>query len=222
MAHFREFTDRDAFNEGAAGFIEGALRARLKETGTASLVLSGGRTPGAIYEKLSRADLEWPRVMVTLSDDRDVPSTSPYSNAALVRQTLLKDEAAHANYVELVPGVIDQKVLPFDMVVLGMGEDGHIASLFPAAKGVAAVLDPSATPACVALVPDPLPVEAPYSRLTLTLSALLASRAILLLLTGEAKRCIYERAAEGKQTGSRPVCGIVCQKKVPVSVFWTP
>ena len=114
-----------------------------------------------------------------------------------------------------------ERALPFDVVVLGMGEDGHVASLFPGAPGLAAALDPSAAPACIAMTPDPLPKEAPYPRLTLTLSALLASRFIVLLLAGDSKKRVFERARQGKDVAAMPIRGIVNQDRVPVSVFWS-
>jgi 6-phosphogluconolactonase len=222
MMEFLTFPDCDAMTKAVAAAMETALRQRLSQPGTVSLALSGGRTPGPIYETLSSADLDWSRVTVTLSDDREVPPTSPYSNAKLVRETLLKGAAARARFVPLQAGPVDPALLPFEIVLLGMGEDGHTASLFPGAKGLAEALDPDAEPQCVVMTPVPLPVEAPYPRLSLTLPAILSARQILLLLVGEAKKKVFEKACEDGPATSMPIRAILRQSRVPLTVYWAP
>jgi 6-phosphogluconolactonase len=222
MTEFVALPDRGALAERSALLIQTALRKRLEAMGSASLVLSGGRTPGPTYTQLSTTDLDWRNVTATLSDDRDVPSASPYSNARLVRETLLVNRAARARFVALAPGALDPSLLPLGVTVLGMGEDGHVASLFPGVEGLDDALDPAAAPACVRMTPDPLPAEAPYPRLTLNLAALLASVSIVLLLAGETKRRVYEGARQGADMRAMPVRAIVNQSIVPVTVFWAP
>jgi 6-phosphogluconolactonase len=161
-------------------------------------------------------------VTITLSDDREVPPTSPYSNAKLVRETLLKGVAACARFMPLQAGPIDPAMLPFDIVMLGVGEDGHIASLFPGAAGLAEALDLGAVAQCVVITPIPLPVEAPYPRLTLALSAILSSRWIMLLLAGETKKHVFETACEGGDAALMPVRGVLHQNQVPLTVCWAP
>lgn len=222
MMEFLAFPDCDAMTKGVATAMETALCQRLAQPGAVSLALSGGRTPGPIYEKLSSADLDWSRVMVTLSDDREVPPTSPYSNEKLVRQTLLKGAAARTHFMPLQAGPVDPALLPFEIVLLGMGEDGHTASLFPGASGLAEALDPDAEPQCVVLTPVPLPVEAPYPRLSLTLSAILSARQIMLLLTGETKKKVFERASGDGPAAAMPIRAILRQSGVPLTVYWAP
>lgn len=205
-------TDRPAvevFDSGAAAAdaacaaIAERLKAAIIDRGAANLCVTGGSTPGPVYDRLKDADLDWARVSITLSDERWVDTASPDSNARLVRERLLQGRAAAATFVCLkgeetdpVHGAwaADLKVAPlepFDAVLLGMGEDGHICSLFPGSP----VLEEGMNPAGSRLVlhtpaGDPAP---PQDRMTLTLPALIYAGLILIYVTGPAKRAILER-----------------------------
>jgi 6-phosphogluconolactonase len=209
----------EALADTAAAAIADRLAAGLAARGHASLVATGGRSPGPVYDRLAQADLDWPHVAVTLSDERHVDVDSPNSNARLLRERLFAGRAAAAQYLPLTDyaeGVL-RKLMPFDAVMLGMGEDGHIASLIPGSPVMAQAMDPEGQ-ALTAESPQGFG-SPPVARITLTLSALLQSRAIFLLIAGEAKRQVISRAAAGEDL---PVAAILDQDRVPVRVFWAP
>jgi 6-phosphogluconolactonase len=159
-------------------------------------------------------------VVVTLSDERCVPPGDAASNQKLVRERLLVGAAAKAHLIPLWPlpeRAALEAIAPFDAVMLGMGEDGHIASLIPGDPGLAAAMDPQGQ-ALLADVPAGLG-SPPLARVTLTLKALLSARAIFLLTAGGAKREVLERALAGEDL---PVRALLKQTTVPVRVLWAP
>lgn len=215
------FPDQDAAAQAAAAAIENRLTQAIATRGQAAFVGTGGRSPGPVYDRLSRAPLDWSRVTVTLSDDRCVPQSDPASNARLVRERLLIDAAATATFAPLWTGEMAddaaiRALLPFDVVLLGMGEDGHIASLIPGDPGLDAAMDPAGK-RLLAAVPAGLG-SPPLPRVTLTLAALLAAREILVLISGEAKRDVVTRAAAG---ADYPVAPLLLQPIVPVRILWS-
>jgi len=205
--------------DAAAEAIEAALRRGLAARGRASLAATGGRSPGPVYDRLSQAALDWPHVAVTLSDERQVAADSPNSNARLLRERLFVGAAAAAQFLPLTdyaePAL--RQLLPFDAVMLGMGEDGHIASLIPGSPVMAHAMDPQGE-ALTAESPAGFG-SPPLARITLTLSALLQSRAIFLLIAGEAKRQVIADARKGADL---PVRALLTQDRVPVRVLWAP
>lgn len=209
------------------------LRAALKTRGRASLVVSGGRSPIAFFHALAAANLEWSDIWVSLADERWVPPSSPDSNEKLVRENLLTGHAAAAHFVPLKTeaaapeAALDDRThalaampRPFDVLVLGMGDDAHTASLFPGAPGVEQALRPDATPATVAI--DPRTPGANHRRISLNLAALLDARHIALLLQGAGKRGVLERALLAGVTFDMPITAILHQSRVPVEVHWSP
>jgi len=223
------FPDSDAAAQAAADGVAEALSAAIATRGKATLVATGGRSPGPVYDRLRAAKLDWSRVSVTLSDERFVPPSSPDSNAGLLQRRLFSGPPAAAAFVplwsdvatsDLAAAAADPAVAalaPFDVVMLGMGEDGHIASLLPGAAFLPAAMDLS-RPAAAMGVPAGVG-SPPMPRITLTLKALLESRAIFLLIAGEVKRDVVARAAAGADL---PVRGILAQDRVPVRVLWAP
>jgi len=213
------YASSDDLAEAAAAAVEQQLSDGLSERGRASLVATGGRSPGPTYDRLSRAALDWAHVAVTLSDERHVDVGSPNSNARLLRERLFVGRAAAAQFLPLTdyaePAL--KKLMPFDAVMLGMGEDGHIASLIPGSP----VMDFAMAPEGQALTAESPQGfgSPPVARITLTLSALLQSRAIFLLIAGEAKRQVIAQAQAGADL---PVRAILGQDRVPVRVFWAP
>jgi 6-phosphogluconolactonase len=203
----------------AAEALTAQLSRALEVRGRASLVGTGGRMPGPVYDRLSLAPLDWSKVVVTLSDERHVDIDSPESNARLLRERLLVRLAASAHFLPLTdyaePAL--RALLPFDAVMLGMGEDGHIASLIPGSPVLAEAMDRS-KPSLVAESPAGWG-SPPVARITLTLTALLQSRAIFLLIAGDAKRQVVADALAGAEL---PVRAILRQDRVPVRVLWSP
>jgi 6-phosphogluconolactonase len=215
-----DFPSAEAAAEAAAQAIAAELRRRLAERGRASLVATGGRSPGPVYDRLKDADLDWTRVTVTLSDERCVDADDPASNAGLVRRRLLQGAAAGAHLLPLwpvPPPAALAALQPFDAAMLGMGEDGHIASLLPGDPDLAAALAPQSAAPLVA-VPAGLG-KPPLPRVSLTLSALLSARAVFLLIAGEAKREVIARAQEGVVL---PVGALIAHARVRLRILWSP
>ncbi len=205
--------------EAATDAVTQRLSLGLAEHGRASFVGTGGRSPGPVYDRLSQVEIDWAHVVVTLSDERHVDASSPNSNARLVRERLLVGAAAKAQFLPLTDyaeGVL-KRLVPFDAVILGMGEDGHIASLIPGSPVLAQAMDPQGQ-ALTAESPQGFG-SPPVARITLTLSALLKSHAIFLLIAGEAKRQVITEALAGADF---PVRAILNQAQAPVRIFWTP
>jgi 6-phosphogluconolactonase len=214
------FPNAETLAEAAAHAIARNLREGLATRSRASLVATGGRSPGPVYDRLKAAELDWARVVVTLSDERCVPATDPDSNARLVRERLLQGTAARARFLPLWPEpdpAALEALQPFDAVMLGMGEDGHIASLIPGDPGLAQAMAPDAQAPSVR-VPQGLG-KPPLPRVSLTLSALLSARAVFLLIAGEAKREVIARAEGGEDL---PVRALIAQTRVPIRIFWCP
>jgi 6-phosphogluconolactonase len=212
------YPSADALADAAARAVSTQLAEALRLRGRAALVATGGRAPGPVYDRLRDAAPDWSRVIVTLSDDRCVPEDDPASNAGLVRARLLRGAAARAHLQPLWPQsdpAALAALLPFDAVLLGMGEDGHIASLIPGDPGLAAALT---TDDLTRPVPAGLG-DPPLARVTLTLRALLDARAIFLLIAGDAKRGVIERASAGADL---PVGRLLSQARAPVRILWSP
>lgn len=221
------FDSRDAASIAAAGHIAAALRTRLTTQGAASMVVTGGSSPARCYAELAATAIDWSRVHVVLSDERWVVPTHKDSNEKLVRDTLLCDRAAAA---ELIPiysaadspakrctalnGILRNLPLPFSCALLGMGDDGHFASLFPDADNLAAGLDPNNSEWCVPVTT----AASEHLRVSMTLGALLQSEQIVLLFFGAIKRDIYEQAKAAAP--DYPVTSLLSQARVPVHVFW--
>lgn len=209
-----------------------ALRVGLAWRGRASLVVPGGRTPVPLFHALRDAELDWAQVGITLTDERWVPEDHAGSNAALVRRELLAGRAGAARFVPLFqPGTgdaargaadawqaVQSLALPFDAVVLGMGEDGHFASLFPGDPLLPVALDTAVAPGCV---PMQAPVE-PADRISLNLPALLGTRRLFLFVTGEAKRNLLLAAARRDPGRHWPVSALLAQRHPLPEVFWAP
>ena len=187
------------------------LAARLGEAlsasaGPVTITVPGGSTPFPIIEALLAHDLDWTRLVVWPGDDRVVPEDHAASNTGRLRDLF---EPAGAEVVTLTEM---EAVPPFALAWLGMGTDGHIASLFPNTDP--RVDDPRRI---VRLTPDPLPPEAPFDRISLTMPALLASDALLFVIRGEEKRAIFEQALVGKH--DFPVARLLGAAKQPVICF---
>ncbi|MCL7488080.1 MAG: 6-phosphogluconolactonase [Desulfobulbaceae bacterium] len=225
------FTAAPELVENLADEIAGCLARAVRAKGRAGLVVSGGSTPEPLFRQLSRKKIDWQHVSITLADERWVDNSQPSSNEHLVRSLLLQNEASAARFIGLKNSaatadsgeqecheILNAFPRPFDMVILGMGDDGHTASLFPGAAQLARALDMHSGRNCLAITPP----DAPFGRMTLTLPALLDSRQIILHITGESKKKTLDKALAGGAPEEMPVRSILRQQKTPVRIFWAP
>lgn len=211
-------TDRQALAETLAEDLAHILRRRIAADSTALIAVSGGNTPKLMFDHLSRQVLAWDKVTITLVDERQVPVTSDRSNARLVSEHLLKNNAASAHFVPLFQNVAAASNLPvFDAVVLGMGDDGHTASFFPNGDNLAKALDPAAQDRIVTMqAPD-----AGEPRLTFTLKALLASPFLALHIEGDDKMKVLEKALTPGPVAEMPIRAVL-EATHPVTLYWAP
>lgn len=228
MVHFQSFAQKQALAYFLAQEVANQLHDAIISRGAASLVVSGGSTPKPFFEALKQQKLDWGKVYITLADERWVDATHEASNERLVRETLL---VPGAHFVSLknaaatpAQGALEASravgtmPLPFDVVILGMGDDGHTASLFPTAHELWDAFYPKdESVLCTALTP---PSYAPHPRITLTLPALLNTKRIILHITGQKKQEVYAKACEPGAIEEMPIRAILRQNNIPVDVYW--
>ena len=202
----------------AAAAIELTLRQAITTRGQASLMVSGGSSPRPLYERLSKVDLGWSKVTISLVDERWVNPGEPGSNEDFIRETLLQNKASATKFFGLKTSHETVKAgltasearfksleQPFDICVMGMGSDGHTASWFPHSRGLETALAPQNKNILCAIDAAGAPVAGDHPhRISLTLSAILASHAIFLFIPGEAKRTVFD-AAPSKPLIETPV-----------------
>lgn len=217
MFEWQAFADRETLDEALAAHVVSSLQQRIAQRGTAHLVLSGGSTPINLYSILADADVDWSRVVMLLADERWVPADHEDSNERLVRETLLTGKAKQAQFVSLLPTPDDEianiaglstllGTLPrFDMVLLGMGEDAHTASLFPCA----AALREGLTTTQGALITQPS--NAPHQRVSMSKQRLLSTEQGIIHIVGEKKKAVLELA---RKSGD--------EMRYPISAFLGP
>lgn len=226
-----EFPSANLLVEALATRVGKLLSEGIGKRGQAGLLVSGGSTPVPLFARLADMVLPWDRVMISLVDERWVDEQSPDSNENLVRRHLLQHRAAAARFIPMktadtTAGQGEKKCAaaltaiprPWDCLILGMGNDGHTASLFPGAARLEAAIDPHGGRICIAIQPP----AAPYERMTLTLPAILDSRQLFLHVEGEAKKKVLARAMEAGDPREMPIRSILRQKTTPLAIYWAP
>jgi 6-phosphogluconolactonase len=211
---FLEFETREMASKALAARLAELLEAAEKAQGKASLVVSGGTSPVMLFHCLREKPLPWQAITMVPSDERNVAANHPERNDAMIRHELLSGAAAQADLVSLIPpGEVPDH---FDAVVLGMGGDGHTASLFPGSPDLGRALSSKNKLESV---------EVPQlgsSRVSLTPSALLNAAALFLLFFGDEKRRVFEAAMAGNDVHEYPVRFALHQDAAPVAIFWAP
>lgn len=233
---FHKGADKQSLAEHLAGEISFQLSSAIKERGNAVMALSGGSTPKPLFEALATHDIDWSKVIITLVDERWVNEEHELSNAAFMKTYLLSKipgsvrfvplyEDANsvdaslpfviANYLQITHSSVDAP-RAFDVVVLGMGGDGHTASFFPDARNVAQLVDIDS--------PDPLlsccSKSTQVERVTWSLPVLLNTEFLALHFTGKDKKSVFEKASEGGDTVELPIRSVLFQDRVPLNVYY--
>jgi 6-phosphogluconolactonase len=229
--HEHRFPDIQALIAALAGEIRVDLEEAIAARGIASLIVSGGSTPVPLFRQLCRERLDWSKVWIGLADERWVDASDPQSNERLVRDELLKENAASAHFVgmknpaatpesgaEWAWRALKRLPRPFDVVLLGMGSDGHFASLVPNSLNLMRSLDIDAVPACVGMNS----LAPPHPRVSQNLSALLDARRIALMIVGDEKWSVYQRAKQSGAMSELPIRAVLTQQRTLVDVYWSP
>lgn len=227
-----DYRDRDALDTALAESLRAQIADAIEERGRAVLALAGGGTPLAMYRRLAKAPLDWSRVALLPTDERCVPRTHPARNASVLEAAF---SAAHgaillplgsadggpAASLAQAQAALAALLEPFDAIVLGMGNDGHTASLFPGAPQLEAALAANA-PDALRIDPDPLPPEAPFARITLSAARLKRTRVMHLVILGKEKRAALHRAQHSRDVLATPLSALLHADDVRLHIHWSP
>ncbi len=229
-AEWWDYEDAEEFASAVAGDVAFIIESAIDARGSAVIALAGGETPKPILAKLAEAKIDWKRVMIIPTDDRLVPLDNPLSNAAMLAKIFLLKGARvvpitteKADDYKLAGSAaaarIDDLHWPLDLVWLGVGKDGHTASIFPGPDFDDALNAPVARKA-VGVMPDPLPPEAPVARVTLTRAAIQAAKSIIIVLSGNDKKKMVELAIRDGDSSPLPIGRVLAGLETPVDIHW--
>lgn len=227
-----DYDDAAEMAAAVAGDIGFIIDSAIEARGSAVIALAGGKTPIPIYEKLAAAKLDWKRVTIVPGDERMVPLGDPLSNVTILAKYFLPKGA---RVMPIVPNATgDYKAAgrsadalmqdlhwPLDLCLLGVGSDGHAASIFTGPDFEEAVNGPKERRA-LGVLPDPMPSDAPVARVTLSLAAITTARALMIAVTGDAKRAVIETAIKQGPASPYPIGRALAGTDLPVDIHWAP
>ncbi len=232
-AEWWEYDTPTEMGAAVASDVQFIIERAIAAKGHALIVVPGGSTPGPMFAALAKAKLDWSKVTLLPGDERLAPADSPLSNATAIANAFAKTAATVIHPAEGVD-LADYKAAgrtadaaiadlpwPPDLVMLGMGADGHTASIFPG-PDLKIALDAPVVRRFVGTMPDPLPAEAPVARLTLTRPAILSASALMLLISGDKKREVLEAAIEQGQGSAYPIGRVLADSETPIDIHWHP
>lgn len=228
MYQINEFDERSSLDGALADKVSSILSDAVALKGSASIAVSGGSTPKGFFKALSQKDLPWSDITITLADERWVDIDSDASNTRLVHENLLQNNAVNAKFFHLKQGEVlthetladlnlaaKASLLPLDVLILGMGEDGHTASLFPCSDQIDEGLSLS-TDALLKVVPN----TAPHDRITFSFSHLKQSKNTFLHISGTSKKTVLNQAITGSNNREMPIRAFLHDPKVNTNVYW--
>ena len=228
-AEWWDYDDREEMADAVAGDIAFIIESALDARGEAIIAVPGGSTPLPIYKKLAGKKLNWKKVTIVPTDDRLVPMTDEASNVRGIAMAFLP---TGARVFPITSDITDYKMagnsanaklselkFPLDLAWLGMGGDGHTASIFAGPDLDDALNAPNGRHA-VGVMPDPLPPEAPYPRVTLTRSAILSARTVLITITGDDKKALLEGAIADGHSSKLPIGRVLAEAEQPIDIHW--
>ena len=227
-----EYDDADEFAAAVAGDVQFVIESALDARGSAVIALAGGKTPFPAYQKLAAAKLDWKKVTIVPTDERVVPLGDALSNVTALAKIFLPKGA---RVMPIVPAATtDYKAAgrsadalmqdlhwPLDLCVLGVGGDGHTASIFPGADFDEALNGPRERRA-LGVMPDPMPADAPVARVTLSRQSIVTARALMIAVTGVAKKKVLEDAISEGTGSPYPIGRVLADVELPVDIHWAP
>lgn len=230
-AEWWEYEDVEELADAVAGDVGFIVESAVEARNASLLALPGGKTPLPIFKQLAKAKLPWKKVTIIPTDERLVAVDDERSNARLLAQSFMKAGARVVPIggenadVEAAGNIADARLQdlswPPDLVWLGMGADGHTASIF-AGPDLPNALDAPKARRAVGVRPDPMPAEAPVPRVTLTRAALLSARTLIITVTGAEKKALLEQAIADGQSSRLPIGRVLAEAEQPIDIHWAP